>query len=92
MLMGTSEILARNLRHMMAQLPVHSHHRAPLVQVLSRDLSSTVAAAALHTSASYVRQCKRKDYSDADLYHEKSVWNENQRQPVTPWWMLMPPP
>lgn len=71
-----SAILAHNVSSMMAQLPVHSHHRAPLVQALSQDLTSTAAAKALHTSASYVRQCKRKDYTDADLFHDKSVGEE----------------
>ena len=76
-----AEIVFNNVSNMMAELPVHSHHRAPLVHALSKGMSSPAAAAALHTSASYVRQCKRKDYSDADLYHDKSVWNENKRQP-----------
>ena len=55
----------------MHQLPVHSHHRAPLIYHLSRDLPSTTAAKLLHTTASYVRQCKRKSYDDADLLQEK---------------------
>ena len=48
----------------MAALPTHSHHRAPLVHHLSQGMSSAVAAPLLHTSASYIRECKRKDYSD----------------------------
>ena len=55
----------------MLKLPVHSHHRASLVHHLSRDLPSTTAAKILHTTASYVRQCKRKSYDDSDLVQEK---------------------
>lgn len=55
----------------MAALPPHSHHRAPLVHHLSKGLISTAAAAILHTSPSYIRQCKRKDYSGSDLLQEK---------------------
>ena len=55
----------------MLKLPVHSHHRASLVHHLSCDLPSTTAAKILHTTASYVRQCKRKSYDDSDLVQEK---------------------
>ena len=57
----------------MRHLPVHSHHRAPLIHHLSRDLPSTTAAELLHTTASYVRQCKRKSYDDVDLLQDRSV-------------------
>lgn len=55
----------------MSQLPVHSHHRAPLVSILAQGLPSTTAAPLLHTSASYVRECKRKDVSQSALLQDK---------------------
>ena len=55
----------------MSDLPVHSHHRATLVHYLSKDLDSETAARVLHTSSSYVRQCRRKSYDDADLFLDK---------------------
>lgn len=55
----------------MATLPVHSHHRAPLVHHLSQGMTSAAAAPLLHTSASYIRECKRKDFSDSDLLQDK---------------------
>ena len=69
--LSTEAIVTRNVSTMMHQLPVHSHHRAPLIHHLSRDLPSTTAAELLHTTASYVRQCKRKDYSESDLLQDK---------------------
>jgi hypothetical protein len=68
---STPEQVTQNVSEMMAQLPMHSHHRAPLVHHLSKGLSSATAARVLHTTASYVRQCKRKSYDDADLFTEK---------------------
>lgn len=55
----------------MQHLPVHSHHRAPLVHFLSQGLPSTVAPHILATTPSYVRQCKRKSFDDSDLVQEK---------------------
>ena len=47
------------------------HHRAPLLHHLSKGLPSTTAAKLFGTSASYVRQVKRKDHSDADLMQDR---------------------
>ena len=69
--LSTEAIVTRNVSTMMHQLPVHSHHRAPLIHHLSRDLPSTTAAELLHTTPSYVRQCKRKNYSESDLLQDK---------------------
>jgi hypothetical protein len=67
----------------MTDLPSHSHHRAPLVHYLSKGLDSTTAAAILHCSPSYVRQCKRKDYSDSDLMQDRYA-RDVQRQKTDP--------
>lgn len=67
----------------MTDLPAHSHHRAPLVHYLSQGLDSTTAANLLHCSASYVRQCKRKDYSDSDLLTDKYA-RDVKRQKTDP--------
>ena len=67
----------------MSLLPIHSHHRAPLVHFLSAGLTSTQAAAILHTSASYVRQCKRKDYSECDLLQDRYA-RDVKRQKTDP--------
>jgi hypothetical protein len=64
------EQVGSNASRLMAALPVHSHHRAPLIHYLSEGLDSTTAATLLHTSASYVRQCRRKDYSNSDLLQD----------------------
>jgi hypothetical protein len=55
----------------MATLPVHSHHRAPLLHVLSQQLPSSTAASLLHAAPSTVRLAKRKDYSGSDLVQQK---------------------
>lgn len=65
--------MTRNVSTLMSDLPVHSHHRATLVHYLSRDLDSETAARVLHTSSSYVRQCRRKSYDDSDLFLDKSA-------------------
>jgi hypothetical protein len=67
----------------MAALPTHSHHRAPLVHFLSKGLDSTTAASLLHCSASYVRQAKRKDWSDSDLLQDKYA-RDVKRQKTDP--------
>jgi len=64
-------LLLRNVTNLMAELPVHSHHRAPLLQSLSRDIPSAAAAPLLRASASYIRDCKRKDYAHSDLLTQK---------------------
>src|SRR5680860_508811 len=64
-------LLVRNVGSLMAALPVHSHHRAPLLHELSRDIPSSAAAPLLHASPSYIRDCKRKDYSQSDLLTQK---------------------
>ena len=63
--------LAQNASQLMATLPVHSHHRAPLLHHLSQGMSSADAAPLLHTSASYIRECKRKNFSESDLLQDK---------------------
>ncbi len=63
--------LAENASSLMASLPTHSHHRAPLLSLLSRDISSSAAAPLLHASPSYIRDCKRKEYSGSDLLQQK---------------------
>ena len=63
--------MTKNVNSLMKQLPIHSHHRAPLIHFLSKDLNSATAANILHTSPSYIRQCKRKDYDDADLFQDR---------------------
>jgi hypothetical protein len=75
--------VARNVTDMMALLPPHSHHRAPLVHFLSRGLDSTAAAHSLGCSSSYVRQCKRKQYSESDLLQEKYL-HDVKRQKLAP--------
>ena len=67
----TKQQVTHNVTELMRTFPPHSHHRAPLVHHLSRGLDSTTAAHLLHCSPSYVRQCKRKNYSDADLLQDK---------------------
>src|SRR5680860_99571 len=64
-------LLVRNVGSLMAALPVHSHHRAPLLHALSQHLPSSTAAPLLHASPSYIRDCKRKDYSQSDLLTQK---------------------
>lgn len=52
-------------------LPTHSHHRAPLLSILSENIPSSAAAGLLHASASYIRDCRRQDHSSSDLLTEK---------------------
>jgi len=77
------EQVGTNASHLLSALPPHSHHRAPLVHFLSAGLDSTTAASLLHTSASYVRQCKRNDYSDSDLLQDKYA-RDVKRQKTAP--------
>ena len=57
----------------MASLPIHSHHRAPLLSALSQHIPSSVAAPLLHATPSYIRVVKsvegkkRKSLSSSDL-------------------------
>jgi len=60
----------------MASLPVHSHHRAPLLKALSQHLPSSTAATLLHAAPSTIRNAKRKDYSMSDLVqHCQWMWH-----------------
>src|ERR1700712_2344028 len=52
-------------------LPVHSHHRAPLLSALSQHIPSSTAATLLHAASSTIRNAKRKDHSDSDLLQQK---------------------
>src|SRR4051812_27293547 len=54
----TEQQMTKNVSNMMSLLPIHSHHRAPLVHHLSKGLDSTTASNILNTTSSYVRQCK----------------------------------
>ena len=63
--------LGENATQLMAALPTHSHHRAPLLAILSSNISSTTAAPLLHSSASYIRSVKRRDHSGSDLLQAK---------------------
>jgi hypothetical protein len=63
--------IGENATQLMAALPVHSHHRAPLLNALSRHLPSTTAASLLHAAPSTIRNAKRKDYSGSDLLQDK---------------------
>ena len=63
--------LARNASRLMSMLPTHSHHRAPLLHILSDNIPSSAAAGLLHSSASYIRDCKRQDPSISDLLTER---------------------
>jgi len=72
--------LAQNASQLMASLPTHSHHRAPLLSALSRDIPSSSAAPLLHASASYIRDCKRKGCSDSDLLQQKYAAGVKRRR------------
>ena len=50
--------LGENATLLMASLPPHSHHRAPLLSILSHNIPSTTAAPLLHASDSYIRNVK----------------------------------
>ena len=63
--------VGQNACQLMASLPVHSHHRAPLLSALSQHIPSTTAATLLHAASSTIRNAKRKDYSDSDLLQQK---------------------
>lgn len=54
----------------MQSLPAHSHHRAPLLHHLAQGLTSSQASDMLSASASYIRECKRKNQDDSDLMTE----------------------
>jgi hypothetical protein len=63
--------IGENACALMATLPVHSHHRAPLLNALSQHLPSTTASTLLHAAPSTIRNAKRKDYSMTDLVRQK---------------------
>jgi len=59
----------------MADLPVHSHNRAPLLKALSQHIPSATAATLLHAASSTIRNAKRKNYSMSDLLQQKYPTN-----------------
>src|SRR5680860_440919 len=63
--------IGENASQLMASLPTHSHHRAPLLHALSHHVPSSTAAALLHAAPSTVRNAKRKDYRDSDLLQQR---------------------
>ena len=67
----TIEQIGSNAVSLVQSLPAHSHHRAPLLHHLAQGLTSTQASEYLGSSASYVRECKRKTHDDSDLLTEK---------------------
>jgi hypothetical protein len=62
--------IGQNASQLMAALPVHSHHRAPLLAALSQHIPSATAATLLHSAASTIRNAKRKDHSSSDLMQQ----------------------
>ena len=64
----------------MASLPTHSHHRAPLLAILSSNIPSTTAASLLHSSASYIRSVKERDHSGSDLLLQKYACGVKRRR------------
>jgi hypothetical protein len=75
--------LAHNASKLMTMLPKHSHHRAPLLSILSDNIPSSAAAGLLHSSASYIRDCKRQDPSSSDLLTQRYQPN-TKRQRLAP--------
>jgi hypothetical protein len=75
--------IGQNATQLMSALPQHSHHRAPLLSILSKNIPSTTAATLLHASSSYIRNCKRKDYSGSELLQQKYA-SGVKRQKVQP--------
>jgi hypothetical protein len=65
------ETIGSNAVSLLQSLPVHSHHRAPLLHHLAQGLTSTQASEYLISSASYIRECKRKNQDESDLLNEK---------------------
>jgi hypothetical protein len=65
------ETIGSNAVSLVQSLPVHSHHRAPLLHHLAQGLTSTQASEYLISSASYIRQCKRKNPDESDLLRDK---------------------
>jgi hypothetical protein len=68
---STLETIGSNAISLMQSLPVHSHHRAPLLHHLAQGLTSSQASEYLISSASYIRECKRKNQEDSDLLTDK---------------------
>jgi hypothetical protein len=62
--------IGQNASQLMAALPVHSHHRAPLLAALSQHIPCATAATLLHSAASTIRNAKRKDHSSSDLMQQ----------------------
>ena len=63
--------IGQNACQLMSALPVHSHHRAPLLSALSQHIPSSTAVTLLHAASSTIRNAKRKDYSNSDLMQQK---------------------
>src|SRR5680860_20640 len=72
--------IGENASQLMAALPTHSHHRAPLLHALSHHIPSSTAATLLHAAPSTVRNAKRKDYSDADLVQQRYASGVKRRR------------
>ncbi len=69
--LSTLETIGQNAVTLVNTLPTHSHHRAPLIHHLAQGLTSTQAATAIKQSASYIRQCKRKNQDDSELLTQR---------------------
>src|SRR6185312_4367761 len=65
--LSTLEQIGSNAVSLVQSLPVHSHHRAPLLYHLAQGLTSTAASSTFGSSSSYIRDCKRKNPVDSDL-------------------------
>jgi len=63
--------IGENATLLMASLPTHSHHRAPLLSILTHNIPSPIAAPLLHASDSYIRNVKRKDLCSSNLLQAK---------------------
>ena len=69
--LSTLEQIGTNATALVQSLPPHSHHRGPLLHFLSQNITSTEAAVAFTSSASYIRDCKRKNMDASDLVNQK---------------------
>jgi hypothetical protein len=68
--LSTLETIGNNAVSLVRSLPNHSHYRAPLLHHLTQGITSTEAATTFNSSASYIRQCKRKEQKDSDLLNQ----------------------
>ena len=69
--LSTLEQIGTNAVSLVNSLPTHSHHRAPLVHHLTQGITSTQASTVIKQSASYIRECKRKNVDESELLTEK---------------------